>query len=277
MILIGGFGWLGFVVPIGILIAGGSLGNQIKEADRSRKASRIQLELARASVSSTERLPLPTGALAGPTATGASVQAAAATPINRRVKLVEDGNPRTRAEVLAVVDRLIAYVRTLLPEDVDTLQRIRVSADACLPDDGPLDLADHETWQVRQICVAYLPGALERYLALRPERASEPLLDGRSARQVLDEQLGLIERRLGEIATRSYQREASGLLSHARFVADTLRPDPFQEMVAQLAVNDADPAANDAVAARVNSPEPVQTSSTDVTAEKTAVRIDDRR
>jgi hypothetical protein len=242
MILIGGFGWLGFVVPVGILIAGGSLSNQIRDADRSRKATRIQLELARANVSAGGVVSLSAGPLVGQPVPAVGDQAGTAVPVNRRVKLVEGGDPRTPAEVLAVVDRLIANVRVLVPETVETLQRIRAVAARCLPDDGPLDLADHDTWQVRQICITYLPGALEHYLALPPERASEPLLDGRSARQVLDEQLALIEHRLDEIATRSYQREASGLLSHARFVADTLRPDPFQEMVAQLAANDADPA-----------------------------------
>ena len=61
------------------------------------------------------------------------------------------------------------------------------------------------------------------------------MLDGRSAREVLDEQLALIESRLDQMATRTYRREAGGLLSHARFVADVLRPDPFQTRLAELA------------------------------------------
>ena len=67
-----------------------------------------------------------------------------------------------------------------------------------------------------------------------PDLASEPLLDGRSARGVLDEQLATIERRLNDMAARSYRREAGGLLAHARFVADRLRPDPFQSWLADL-------------------------------------------
>ena len=55
MMMIGGFGWLGVVAPLAILIAGGSLGDRVQTADRSRKAGRIQLELARASLASTER------------------------------------------------------------------------------------------------------------------------------------------------------------------------------------------------------------------------------
>ena len=40
------------------------------------------------------------------------------------------------------------------------------------------------------------------------------------------------------MATRSYRREAGGLLDHARFVADSLRPDPFQAWLAELAIKD---------------------------------------
>ncbi len=122
------------------------------------------------------------------------------------------------------------------------MRRIRDSAALALPTtDGPLDLTDHETWLLRQICIDYLPGALEHFIALPSDLASEPVLDGRSARQVLDEQLALIESRLDEMAARSYRREAGGLLIHARFVADSLRPDPFQAWLAEPAVNDGEP------------------------------------
>ena len=55
MMMIGGFGWLGLVAPLAILVVGGSFGDRVQVADRSRKAGRIQLELARASLAATER------------------------------------------------------------------------------------------------------------------------------------------------------------------------------------------------------------------------------
>ena len=63
-----------------------------------------------------------------------------------------------------------------VPEtEVATLLRIRDAAALALPTtDGPLDLADHETWLLRQICIDYLPGALEHYIALPSDLASEP-------------------------------------------------------------------------------------------------------
>ena len=220
MAIIGGFALLGVGVPVAILIGGVWVGNRIEIEDRSRKAAVIQLELARASLPAGE---LKAGAVAG---------LAGEWP-----RLSRGGDPRTRSEVLAGLDRLIANVEGLLEEgDVATLQRIRDNAALALPaTDAPLDLSDHETWLLRQICIDYLPGALEHYIALPADLASEPVLDGRSAREVLDEQLALIERRLDQMATRTYRREAGDLLTHARFVADVLRPDPFQARLAELA------------------------------------------
>ena len=245
MMMIGGFGWLGAVVPLAILIAGGSLGDRLRMADRIRKAGRIQLELARASLASSERARGVAMARddgrAGPTTTVGAPTVTAA-PITERTRLIEDGDPRTRSEVLAVLDRLVANVRGLVPEtELATLRRIRDLAALALPaNDERLDLTNHDTWQVRQICMDYVPRALDHYLALPPDLASEPVLDGRSAREVVDEQLALIERRLDEMATRTYRREANALLSHARFVADSLRPDPFQARLAELATSEAE-------------------------------------
>ena len=146
-----------------------------------------------------------------------------------------------------------------------TVRRIRDSAALALSTTaGPLDLTDHETWLLRQICIDYLPGALENFIALPSDLASEPVLDGRSARQVLDEQLALIESRLDEMATSSYPREAGGLLNHARYVADSLRPDPFQARLAELATNAAEP--------RVAAPEQIDAAEAAVPTSEGAAR-----
>lgn len=239
MILVGGFGWLGFVVPMVCIIAGNSLAERLQAAERSQKAGRIQLELARASVRAGQGERSSTALWAAEDA-----PATAATADPPRLRLVEDGDPRTRAEVVATLDRLIARVDGHVDaDDRASLLRIREAASHALPGgDQPLDLSNHETWLTRQICIDYLPLALEHYIALPADLASEPVLEGRSARQVLDEQLALIEGRLDEMATREYRREAGGLLNHARFVADSLKRDPFQQRLAELATADAEPA-----------------------------------
>jgi hypothetical protein len=264
MIVIGGFGWLGVAVPLGILIAGSSMGNRVQLEDRNRKAGRIQLELARASIASTGTAAITSG-------TSAVSPPLAAAPVNQQRRLVESGNPRTRSEVLAVLDRLVVNVRGLVPDPtMATLEKIREAAALALPPtDEPLNLADHDTWQLRQICIDYLPGALERYIALPPDLASQPLLDGRSAQQVLDEQLALIQNRIDELAASSYRREANGLLSHARFIADTLRPDPFASMLDAVAVKDAG-------ATPVAAAEPAPATETSLTTAEPAAPVRER-
>ena len=259
MTVIGGFGWLGVGVPVAILISGAWLANQLEMTDRGRMAARIQLELARATLPGVRDA----SALPGTAETAA--------PPTGQPRLVEDGDPKTRSEVLAGLDRLVANVRGRVDEtDVATLQRIRDSAAVALPPtDAPLDLTDHETWLLRQICIDYLPGALEHYIALPPARASEPVLDGRSARQVLDEQLALIESRLDRMAIRTYQREAGGLLIHARFLSDVLRPDPFQARLAELAGNGLD-------SGLVAAPEPVHAPEAPATMEGAAGQARER-
>ena len=169
-----------------------------------------------------------------------------------------------------MLDRLVANLRGLVPEtDVATVRRIRDRAALALPTtDGPLDLTDHETWLLRQICIDYLPGALEHFIALPSGLASEPVLDGRTARQVLDEQLALIESRLDEMATRSYRSEAGGLLNHARFVADSLRPGPFQAWLADC--------HNDAERTLVAAPEQIHAAEASVATGEPAARTRER-
>ena len=234
MLSIGGFGWLGWAIPVFLLVSSGSVADRMKAAQKQRVADRIQLDLARAALPAqpVARAETPKAAAATSPAPAAPVTGADRTP-----RLVEEGDLRTKAEIVAALDRLVTRVTGLVAApDVAAIQRIRDAAELALPSgDGPLDLTDHETWLARQICTDYLPRAIEHFLALPQELALEPMLDGRSARQILDEQLVLIERRLRAMAERSYRREAGGLLNHARFVADSLRPDPFGERMAQLA------------------------------------------
>ena len=243
MMQIGGFGWLGLIVPVVILIAGGSLAARVQAADRSGKADHIQLELARASLGATDHGRREAFAKkerdAGPASRATSRSTTPAT-VAERPRLLENGDPRTRSEVLAVLDRVIEDVLAWVPAtDVATLRRIRDSAARALPaTDDPLDLTDHDTWLLRQICIDYVPGALDHYIALPSDLSSEPLLDGRSAQQVLEEQLAVIEGRLDGMVARSYQREAAPLLTHGRFLADSLRTDPFKARLAELVTSE---------------------------------------
>src|SRR4051794_40860640 len=105
-------------VPAAILIGGVRGGNRLPIEDRSRKAPAVQLELARASPPARE---LTAGAIGGQL--GEGVRPASSVPepartgaelAGERLRLARGGDPRTRPEVLAGLDRLIANVEGLL-------------------------------------------------------------------------------------------------------------------------------------------------------------------
>ena len=101
------------------------------------------------------------------------------------------------------------------------LERIEAGAQAA---DG-LDLRPFE---VRKIAFEYLPDALERFLQLPESMASdEKLADGRTATQVLAEQLSLLDTTLAELARSYYDKDARSLLIHGRFLREKFAEQPL--------------------------------------------------
>lgn len=81
--------------------------------------------------------------------------------------------------------------------------------------------ADPDHYNLRQIADDYLPGAIERYLALPPALArTEPVSQGKTAHALLEEQLDLLDRSLHSMLTSLYRHDAQGLSIHGRFLRD---------------------------------------------------------
>ena len=93
-------------------------------------------------------------------------------------------------------------------------------------------------------------------------RAAWPLLTSNPFSQ-------LVRVSQGEMATHTYLLEANGLLSHARFVADSLRPDPFQARLVELATNEPEPVL-------VAAPKPVHAAEASPTSGEAAARARER-
>jgi hypothetical protein len=95
--------------------------------------------------------------------------------------------------------------------------------------EGAPDGLDLRPFRVRRIAFDYLPQTLERYLQLSRELADRhPIADGRTAAQSVQEQLVLLERRLGELTRSYHDKDASGLLIHGRFLRDTFGQDALR-------------------------------------------------
>ncbi len=94
-----------------------------------------------------------------------------------------------------------------------------------LPQDA--DATDPNHYNVQQIAHDYLPGAIERYLALPPTLArTEPVTQGKTAHALLTEQLDVLDQSLGKMLTSLYRNDAQGLLIHGRFLRDKFVEHP---------------------------------------------------
>lgn len=110
---------------------------------------------------------------------------------------------RVPDDVLAAVARIHAQVRELAER----------------PQAFPAGSAD--AYVVERTALDYLPTALESYLNLPRGYANRvPVSAGRTARQVLLDQLALLETQLGEVLDAVAKGDADRLLAHGRFLED---------------------------------------------------------
>ena len=129
---------------------------------------------------------------------------------------------------LADLDRVMAEqarrIAGKVPAEVPpAVQRIHQEVRDLLAREDGLTPGTPEAFIVRQTVLDYLPAALEGYLRLPRRYADNVALTGsggRTARQLLGEQLALIETKLGEVTEAVVRGDADRLLAHGRFLAD---------------------------------------------------------
>lgn len=125
----------------------------------------------------------------------------------------------------ASLDELIALIRRRVPADIlARTERITVTLLEMLPRLGEFDGGSHNTHVIRQTALDYLPAALQNYLVLPSAFARlHPLQDGKTAHQLLLEQLDLLDGKMREIAADLHRQDSQQLLIHGRFLEDKFR------------------------------------------------------
>lgn len=89
-----------------------------------------------------------------------------------------------------------------------------------------LDLRPHE---IRKIAFEYLPDALNEYLRLPADLArTARLRGGKTAEEALGDQLRLLDSTLHDLAKSLFERDATGLLVHGRFLREKFAAQPFR-------------------------------------------------
>ena len=88
---------------------------------------------------------------------------------------------------------------------------------------------------IRQTALHYVPQALDAYLAI-PRMYAErvPVQDGKTARQVLIEQLRMIDQKMRDTAEAMYHDDADRLLANARFLQDRFADSNLKVPVVDL-------------------------------------------
>ena len=131
----------------------------------------------------------------------------------------------TADEIRYGLNELVRKIRSKVPDDILTrVESIKTTIFEILPYILDLDSADHDVYTIRQTALDYLPETLENYLNLPPAyRNIHPIKDGKNAKQLLIEQLDLLDRSMNEIADDFYRNDTQQLLVHGRFLADRFK------------------------------------------------------
>lgn len=135
----------------------------------------------------------------------------------------------TAAEIRYELDELMKKIRKRVsPEVLAKVHSIRNSTLEVLPQLVESGAGNYDLFTVRQTALEYLPETLEAYLNLPPTFARvHPLRDGKTAKQILLEQLTLIDDTLKEVIVNIHQQDANQLLANQRFLENRLHQDEF--------------------------------------------------
>jgi hypothetical protein len=137
---------------------------------------------------------------------------------------------QSAAEIRRELDDLVKQIRKqVAPEVLARVESIRNSTLDVLPQlTETSSSGNYDLYTVRQTALEYLPETLESYLNLPPTFARiHPLRDGKTAKQILLEQLTLIDDTLKEVVVNIHSQDANELLANQRFLNERLHKNEF--------------------------------------------------
>jgi hypothetical protein len=142
-------------------------------------------------------------------------------PGNRELDLLGgvDVDPNDVRKALATE---VAAVSGKVPPDVMAkVLSIQQTVLGILPHLPELAPGSRDLFVIRQTATDYLPTALESYLNLpRAYATLHPVQDGKTAKQVLLDELTLLDNKLSDVADAVYKKDSDRLLANARFLEE---------------------------------------------------------
>lgn len=143
--------------------------------------------------------------------------------------------------VRSELERLVISIHGRVADDIYVrVQNIRDAILATLPQPGDAgqSLADPNVYLIRKTALAYLPQALDAYLALpRIYAERRAVADGRTPHDVLLDQLSLMDSKLHEVADDLVRNDTEKLLVHGRFLQERFADSTMKLTPAQVGVD----------------------------------------
>lgn len=132
-------------------------------------------------------------------------------------------------QTLERLDLVVAQAQPHLSDDMrQSLDRVRGSVGEVLPRLVGAGAPGDDLFTVRETVLRYLPETLANYVALPPAfRVTHAVKDGKTARQLLGEQLGLLDAKLREIVANVAASDAAALVANGQFLERRFRQPDF--------------------------------------------------
>ncbi len=134
-------------------------------------------------------------------------------------------NEATVEAVRAELDQLMQKINKKVSQDIyEKVDRIRQSILEILPYIIDVNSSEHNIFIIRQTALDYLPEAIQHYLNLpRAFATMHPVRNGKTAKDLLIEQLDLLEEQMQEIAKDFHSNNTNSLLVHGRFLEEKFK------------------------------------------------------
>jgi hypothetical protein len=137
----------------------------------------------------------------------------------------------TADDIRSELDDLIRKIQGKVPKDVfDLVQSIKASIIEVLPQIADLSGGDYNIFTIRQTALDYLPASLQNYLNLPPAYANlHPVKDGKTSKQLLLEQLSLLDQEMKDVAQAVFANDTQKLMVQGQFLKEK-----FQKPVSMI-------------------------------------------
>jgi hypothetical protein len=132
-------------------------------------------------------------------------------------------------QILEHLDGLVGQVKSHLSADMNAhLLSVRASVSEVLPRLVGGTGFDGDLFTVRETVLRYLPETLANYVALPPAfRTTHVLREGKTAKQLLGEQLVLLDTQMQEVVANVLSADAQALVANGQFLQQKFQQPDF--------------------------------------------------